>query len=324
MANIAITSLCNLNCQYCFTQEAFKGKENNSCHMSVDDFKLSLAILKRSKKRQVSVLGGEPTLHPRFTEFINLILESELEAKVFTNGIMSEKIRRFLAELPESKITIIVNINNLKDDLDALPESLTKTLNALKQKVIPGFNIYSKDLQLFPLLDFIDSYDLQKKIRLGLAHPCTGFKNKYLPLKHYFLVGTKILEFAQRASNQNVKLILDCGFVPCMFGSSSFREYGIDREIGLRCDPIPDILPDGTVISCYPLFGYDNKNIRATEDISLLRENMRESHKVLEDLGIFKTCSVCYYRRKEMCNGGCSAHKLLRLNKMDDELSLKI
>ena len=91
--------------------------------MSVDDFKLSLAILKRSKKQQVSVLGGEPTLHPRFTEFINLILQSGLEAKVFTNGIMNEKIRRFLAELPESKITIIVNINNPKDGLDALPES---------------------------------------------------------------------------------------------------------------------------------------------------------------------------------------------------------
>ena len=259
MANIAITSLCNLNCQYCFTQEAYKGKENNFGHMSVDDFKLSLAILKRSKKQQVSVLGGEPTLHPRFTEFINLILQSGLEAKVFTNGIMNEKIRRFLAELPESKITIIVNINNPKDGLDALPESLKKTLNALKQKVIPGFNIYSKDLQLFPLLDLINSYDLQKKIRLGLAHPCTGVKNKYLPLKHYYLVGSKILEFAQRASNQNVKLLLDCGFVPCMFGTPNFVEYGIDREIGLHCDPIPDILPDGTVISCYPLFGYDNR-----------------------------------------------------------------
>lgn len=322
MANIAITSLCNLNCQYCFTQEAYKGDEKNIGHMSVDDFKLSLGILKRSKIQQVSVLGGEPTLHPRFTEFINLILQSELEAKVFTNGIMSEEIRRFLAELPESKISIIVNINNLKDGPDALPKSLKETLNALKRKVIPGFNIYSKDLQLLPLLDLINSFDLQKKVRLGLAQPCTGVENRYLPLKHYFLVGRKVLEFAQRASNQSVKLILDCGFVPCMFGTSDFVEYGIDREIGLHCDPIPDILPDGTVISCYPLFGYDNRNISGTEDISLIRESMKESQQVFKDLGIFKTCSVCSFRSKGMCSGGCTSHKILRLNKMTNELSL--
>jgi len=321
MANIAITSQCNLNCSYCFTQEAYKGKENNFGHMSDDAFKLSLDILKGSKIQQVSVLGGEPTLHPRFTEFVNLILQSKLEVKIFTNGIMSEKIRRFLAELPESRITIIININNLQDGLDALPESLKKTLGALKQKVIPGFNIYSKDLHLLPLLDLINSFDLQKKIRLGLAQPCIGIKNNYLPLKHYFLVGRKVLELAQGASDQNVKLILDCGFVPCMFGTPNFEEYGIDQEIGLHCDPIPDILPDGTVISCYPLFGYDNRNISGIEDISLARENMRESQQVLKDLGIFKTCSVCSYRSKGMCYGGCTSHKILRLNKMDSELT---
>ncbi|MBN1997920.1 4Fe-4S cluster-binding domain-containing protein [candidate division KSB1 bacterium] len=66
MANIAITSLCSLNCPYCFTQNIYDKKSNTLGHLTMTVLKQALDFVGRSEVREIRILGGEPTLHPEF------------------------------------------------------------------------------------------------------------------------------------------------------------------------------------------------------------------------------------------------------------------
>ena len=317
MANIAITSYCNLNCSYCFTRDTYSGSKKTYGHMTSDVFKKSLDILQQSNINQIPILGGEPSLHPDFIRFMELAFQTGLTVKLFTNGYLQEYVLSYLRDVPEEKITIILNINDLTKDYNKIPTQVKNTIIQLNKKILPGFNIYSKNLSLYPLLGLIETFGLKKKVRLGLAQPCIGVENQYLPIKHYASVGNKILGFAQKAQAQAVKIILDCGFVPCMFGTTDFQQYGLDKETGLHCDPIPDILPDGSIVSCYPLSKLDDEHINKVVNINELRKKMKNSRMELINTGIFKTCPICIYKKNGLCTGGCTAHKIRQLNRIE-------
>jgi radical SAM protein with 4Fe4S-binding SPASM domain len=313
MANIAITSYCNLNCPYCFTQDTYHHSGIYG-HMPANVFKQSLDLILRSGLNEISILGGEPTLHPGFIDFMEIALKTGLKIRLFTNGHFSQRILEYLSELPVKKVRIILNVNFISKHKHEVPSVIDKAFSQLNNRIIPGFNIYEKDLSLLPLLDLIKHYNLKKNVRLGLAQPCLDAGNQYLPVKHYSLTGRKILDFAKKAKEQGVKIILDCGFVPCMFGPVDLSEYGLDPEAGLHCDPIPDILPDGSMVPCYPLSHLNKNQVNDGLTLNDIRRNMQEVHLQMTSMGIFKICSFCQYRQKGYCKGGCTSHKILRLN----------
>ena len=46
-------------------------------------------FLKTSGQRHISLLGGEPTIHPECVDFILYLLERNFDVTIFTNGILS-------------------------------------------------------------------------------------------------------------------------------------------------------------------------------------------------------------------------------------------
>lgn len=77
MANLLITNLCNRKYSFGFAQHRVRQSESQTTasQMSRADIRRIAEFLKRSEDRQLRLLGGEPTLHPEFTdiatEFIN-------------------------------------------------------------------------------------------------------------------------------------------------------------------------------------------------------------------------------------------------------------
>lgn len=311
MANIAITSRCNLNCPYCFTQEVYRNESNEFGHMTLPIFIKALEFVTKSDIKQIRLLGGEPTLHPQFNDILDLALQTGRPVRVFSNGLMPQSALEYLSRLPEDRITLVLNINT--SDGGQLSSKLKAVLSRLNRIIMPGLNIYHKDIQPESLLHLIQTYDLKRRVRLGLAHPCVGYDNRYLPPKDYVKVGRNILDFARIAMQQSVKINLDCGFVPCMFGGVDLPSYGLDRELGLHCEPIPDILPDGSLVACYPLSGLHKTHLNDINKAEGLRNQFKKQLSVYDTIGIFKTCSICDYKRNGYCTGGCVAHKIRRL-----------
>jgi radical SAM protein with 4Fe4S-binding SPASM domain len=284
--------------------------------MPLTIYEQALDFMIRSDIKQIRILGGEPTLHPDFISFLELALKTDRPVRLFSNGLMPEKIVEFLKEVPDEKINIVLNITRLADNSRELRPKLERTLNQLNQKIMLGLNIFKKDMQLNFLFDLIQFYGLKKLVRLGLAHPCIGYKNQYLLPKNYFLIGETIADFAREAQKQSVKINLDCGFVPCMFNGEDLSELGLDTSLGNHCEPIPDILPDGSIIPCYSLSGVDRKTLDSALSIDTVRVRFQEKFSKYSSTGIFKICAVCEHKSRGLCSGGCTAQKILRFHSL--------
>ena len=276
-------------------------------------FKQALAFVQRSNITQIRILGGEPTLHPRFVEFIELALAMELPIRLFSNGAMPETALDCLSRLHKEKITIIVNVTRLSDpeniDLPVLADVFTR----LGDKIIPGFNISNLFQDLSFIFDLVVKYDFQNTIRLGIAHPCMGNKNEHLATGSLVRTGRKIAEFAKQAVQKGIKINLDCGFTPCMFAGYDLKELGLNEDMGTHCQPILDILPDGRVVACFALCNWGKRSFKES-NAETLRHEFSESLSAFQTIGVFKTCSICEYKKRDLCTGGGVCRKISRLS----------
>jgi MoaA/NifB/PqqE/SkfB family radical SAM enzyme len=316
MANISLTNKCNSNCSYCFGRILKPTETAGNIFMNSDLFKQSLDLIESSGIRQARLLGGEPTLHPDFPLFIDEILARKLQIILFTNGLMSKSVLHLLEQLSPDKLTVIMNVSLEKDSDDEIQNLQEETLNRLNQRIILGFNIQNRSQVFFHLIDKILKYNLRKQVRLGITHPADGGLNSNLNPKFYLTVGENIFNFSKAACSNNITIDFDCGFVPCMFPEEIFQNIGMNfKDISQRCNPIPDILPDGNIISCYPLAKIAKFRLTAQSNINHLRQQFSDQLLPYKKIGIFPECSSCKLFINEDCLGGCKAAALLRLRR---------
>lgn len=301
MANLSVTLRCNRDCPYCFARA---GREE----MGRETFLRSLDFLRRSGIDQVRLLGGEPTLHPDFAWFVEQALERSFSILVFSNGLMPETALRCLTDAPEDRVSVLVNVNTSGDELPAA------NLDRLGRRAVPGFNIHTAAPEMDSLLSLIERHDLDRCVRLGLAHPSPDATNVFLRPKDYAPVGRRVAEFARKAAARGVTVEFDCGFVPCMFPEGFLESAGVDPStVGPRCGAIPDILPDGSAVPCYPLASL--ARTATVGDAAGVRRTLDERMRPCRALGLFRECAACAQRAAGRCAGGCLAAAMLRLRR---------
>lgn len=101
---IYVTDLCNLHCKMCphHTWADNSGVEYlktlNDDFISIETLKRAFALFPESYFVMLAGVG-EPLLHPRFTEIINLCRENHKKVKIVTNGTkLDHKMREFIIE----------------------------------------------------------------------------------------------------------------------------------------------------------------------------------------------------------------------------------
>ncbi len=313
MANISVTLNCNRHCGYCFARSLRDAREG-PVEMSRGTFLEALNFIQRSGIKQVRLLGGEPTLHVDFPWMIQRIKESGHFLCIFTNGLIPDSLIRTLDDFPPGRMTVIANINSPSQDDRTEFKKQFRVLDRFHSRVMLGINMDKALIDLDFLLDLVMTHTLNKAIRLGLALPDMHGENHYLAPRHYMLAGQTISEFAKKAAKEGVRLEFDCGFVPCMFPAEFFKENrDFAGQIGICCGPVPDLLPWGEFIHCYPLAPYAalplDGRISAAECIRVLRARLKK-YRVM---GIFKECFECETRLEGHCTGGCLSLAMQRM-----------
>lgn len=90
--NILFTNYCNQKCPYCFAESKLESAQSvKKSHMSMDNLKTILDFCKKSGINRFGILGGEPTLHPHFSEAIKMIVDEKISFNIFSNGIIRKK-----------------------------------------------------------------------------------------------------------------------------------------------------------------------------------------------------------------------------------------
>ena len=108
-----ITRACNLSCKFCLNYSNFHGP---SKLVTIDQVKEEWGVWsKRLEPRIFSILGGEPTLHPKLSSLLEIASKTWTFSKIclITNGFFLHR-HKDLAEICKDKdIYIRVSIHNI-------------------------------------------------------------------------------------------------------------------------------------------------------------------------------------------------------------------
>jgi len=316
MANIIIADVCNLKCPFCFAGEYLGSAQQGLAFLSLDVFEQRLDFLERSGIHEIRLIGGEPTLHPRFVELIEMATRRQNHIVVFSHGLIPELSLNCLEALPPEHCTVLINTNasrNTNGPSEAEVSRRFATISRLGSKALPGFTIYTPNFEMDFLLDLIQGSGCKRQIRVGIAQAMLSAHNQYLHPKQYPAVGARLVQFAQRAARMGIRLELDCGFVRCMFSTHDLEVLhtcGITFES--HCNPILDIGLDGRIIHCFPLTGRIEMAAHNTLNAGDMRKELARKTRAFRVAGIYRECSDCQYKLNNTCSGGCLASTVLR------------
>lgn len=305
MANISLTTACNRDCACCFARAE---RRSAVSHMTVETFVRALDFLERSGIHEARLLGGEPTLHPLFVELAEMALARGLRVLVFSNGLMPEPVLRRLESAPPERVAVLLNVSE-RDPGQAA------ALRRLGPRVTLGFNIHAPAFDVAFLLEWICGFGLSPGLRFGLAHPAVRESNVWLHPRQYSAVGERLARFAREAAGAGVRISFDCGFVPCMFPGGDLKAVDPASDAGMRCSPVLDLLPDGRIISCYPLADVACAPLPEQETADTVRRRFAAKLEPYRRLGVYRECAGCAWRESGRCAGGCLAAALQRLRR---------
>jgi MoaA/NifB/PqqE/SkfB family radical SAM enzyme len=291
--------------------------------MSPEDFEAALEFVKKNGGKEIKLLGGEPTTHPRFVEFLDGAVESGLFVIVISGGLIPRRALDRLQRLSAEQVRVLLNVAVPGDSPLHEIQRQRQVMALLTDRIVLGINIHSPDVELHFLLELIEQFGLQRQVRMGLSHPILDGDNVHLHPRYFDEVGRRVAEFGFAAQEVGVQLVFDCGWVPCMFPEGALQRLEIGPEqVGLRCNPILDVLPDGKVISCYPMADFHQERLSDWEHVPALAERFSERLSSLRPIGIFKRCADCAIRERGHCVGGCHALAMRRLHDADIEFAV--
>ncbi len=316
MANIALSSRCNLSCKYCFASDLVKGERTD---ITTSGFLKALEF--SLPDGEIGLIGGEPLLHKNINEFLSILINTTEIRRVtlYTNGIYLNKIKR---ENIHPKIHFLVNVNSKEDIGEKQFEAMRAGVRDLlyyttKDRVTLGVNIYKENQDFTDPLSLIDAFGV-RRVRLSVVIPLNKDEGAF----NYFnrMKGT-LLSFCKELKKRGVAPCYDCNAIPeCVYTKEEKKllstlpyENEYERRIFMGeasvCAPIVDIYPDMYASRCFGMSEYkvkidDFKNINDLKNHFFMALDSKLVHKVTKN-----ECESCYKQRVFGCFGGCLCYK---------------
>ncbi len=324
MANILLTQQCVRSCPYCFAKKHMADSEK-SATLSWEDLIHIADLFDDTPEKHLSLLGGEPTLHPDFVDYFVYLIGRGYHVSVFTCGILSEKrldeLVAALSTVNPGKYSFVCNLNHPSMSTEAETERIDAFLTKLGKQTALSFNVFTMDFTMDYLFDYIQRYDLRRNLRIGLAHPIPGETNACISPGQFGPMIERLASYIPKCISSGVVAGLDCGFPLCKFtdeqiGKFYKLEHGSqNRSLKFVCNPALDIGPDMKVWSCFPLSRFNKRSLYEFNSVDEVMEYFITFHKETraKDAGAFAECASCAYRAAERCAGGCLAQSLNHL-----------
>jgi cyclic pyranopterin phosphate synthase len=337
MPNVLLTSKCVRSCPYCFAKKEMDEKSPDDI-ISWENILYLTDFFKISDENFVSLLGGEPTLHPQFTDIVLYLIERDMKVNIFTSGIMSdeklEEMKKYLTKVSPEQLSFVCNLNNPEQTNTPKGEleKVHKFLSVMGPWTEPGFNIYRTDFEIDFIFDLLVRYGMHHGLRLGIASPVPGYDNIFIHPNDIKKVIDRLYSYRELFDRFQLGPGLDCGFPLCSFNDEQlgwiFRTTG---QIEFGCGPALDITPDLEIYSCFPMSGYHRRSIFEFDNMNQVSEHFGKLHQQIrnEIAGIYDECQDCAYMKTMRCAGGGVCQILrhmvkeapVRLQEIEDGLS---
>ena len=280
------TLRCNLTCSFCFNRGMPSLPD-----VAPGDFERIVSVLSARGVGEVDILGGEPTLHPRFGELMGILCAAEMRTTVSTNGRDVLLLAEVHEKCGKGLVRVGVSLNS-GDIPPALHQYIVthmpvcKSVYGRERKIPEAARQYASLAGLEYSLLFMDTVTRDD---LGNS----------LPFHEFF----RELELF-RSRQGNVNGVFCSGFLP-----DSITHPALER---VRCPAGTtklSVLPDGSVYPCYLLFRYEEfrlGNVLVNDFDELWRNPRLDFFRRFEGNACPRSGCELFSR----CHGGCPAVSL--------------
>jgi len=266
MYNIILSGQCNLRCDYCFARERLDASSQQARAtggpnptMNLGDYARVLAFLKASKVPVVSLLGGEPSLHPDFAAFVDMALKEGFVVSIKSNATWKEKILKEIRLFPNEGVHYLLNINNPRTLGEQLWMQVSENVRQVKDRDVDfQLNIDRPGFEYAYLLELARETRPQKIVwSLSNLVKGTGADSFADPLAVRAKFSKRILDFVVEAGKEGIQTLGVHGITPCMFAEQDYQVLlASGGRLESTCRPVFDILPDLSVLFCFPVGEY--------------------------------------------------------------------
>lgn len=318
-AVIEVTNNCNLNCRWCYANSGYKSKIMRE-HMSLNELKKLVRILKDSGLKQITYSGGEPTIYPRIREAVKIAKDYDFVVHMNTNGFaLTRSFARELKSLGLSQIqTNIDSVNPRKHDyLRGRKGSFSRAVSALKNAREVGITCVSQTVltnknekEIVSIFEFARGLGLQR-CRVWDMMPSSGcaLENFDIRPTNYIESLKELTRFAERTGGKhiesgepffplNYKTGLDVSHVPCVASHGVLVNFAYNGDV-YYC-----------VTQRKPMFNVF-KDLDGRFD-EFYKIKLRE---FLESAELNSECRDCELFEK--CKGGCYTRRSYSVDKTD-------
>ncbi len=310
--HLHLTNKCNLNCPHCYMKSG-KALEDE---LTTEEIKILCDKFHEYGGTNVSLTGGEPTIHPDFYEIAKYISDIGMKVSIFSNGFMwdEDEVKKLSGINIEG---IQISIDGFDDDSNSIFRGHGSFEKALKTiDLLIKYNIYVKVAVTAPyeiIKEHVNNYiEFSKSLlnKYGRDKIEINYSYFFMPgrnlsretvnkckEKYYKYVDSVVTSIYENIDEDSfVDNIFDCIYDSCGYGGLNILANG---DIYF-CDRIPDVGKIGNI-----------KTMDFKEIVRLM--------KIAEKAGKidnFQPCSSC--ELKYICGGGCRAEYFKDFTKIND------
>jgi len=299
---IALTYLCNLDCDYCYTKSFNKYPK----FIKIEHFK---KIISKLKPKRIFLLGGEPTIHPQFNDILNILYHYKKKATLATNCLFdsSKFNEKFSKVIDVCTINPQVILSNNKRRLKKFNRNIIFLKNNVKEICL----VYTYLNGSFnrKIFNFCDKHNI-KKITFSPALPDKDIGNSYFSLKKDMGIGKKIFNFVRFSNSKGISVFLISALPFCIFTSQQ-RKYLI-KYAGLHftCSCGVGVIHPFLSISPCPFLYFSGPKYNKFNNIKEVKKYFKKTiDKLKWEKTLFNDCKECLLFFKKVCQGACLNYK---------------
>lgn len=216
---IEITNQCNLNCDFCIKNS------REIKFMNINEFKLILNKLKNHTKFLYFHVLGEPLIHPKINEFIE-IASKDYFINITTNGYLLNN----LTNLNIRQINISLHSYNPKYevDLDTYLNNIFKFIDRYKKNTYISLRFWVNNKYNQLIIDLIN-----KKYKTNITILKNGIKiidNVFISIEEEFIWPDLENNFNNNgtcyALRDHIGILVDGTIIPCCLDSKGIINLG--------------------------------------------------------------------------------------------------
>lgn len=317
MPNLMLTNWCNYKCPYCFGMDRMVPRVPQAA-MSDETFLGILDWLARTHyDKPIHLMGGEPTLHPKFEWIVDTLLERDYPITIFSN-LATEKAPEYAEKLGVLPISWVVNVNPPYKWNDAQRERIEAALSYLGENAAITFNIMPDEPDSLWAIDLIKRFKLRRNIKVGFVLPTITQVNYALDDNEYTVVAEKTMQLARDAARERITLAYECGVPTCAFTDAQLGElWRLGSKMNSGCCSRLDITPLGEVIYCLPLATVLSRHYTGFANYEEAKDWFEAKFQPYRQLGRRLECATCNMMRPDKCHGACLAKNLIEVNNLN-------